>query len=256
MSSSSGPDSGPAGATPPAVPLRPDGSPARLLVVDDEESLADLLVEALSFQGYEVTSAASGTAALAAVDASRPDLIILDVNMPGIDGFGVADRLRSTGDRTPIVFLTARTAPGDLREGFGSGGDDYLKKPFRLEELSLRVAAVLRRTIDGAGERRADDTLTVADLTLDLAAHRVTRGGQAVDFSPTEFRLLRYLAANAGRVASKQELLKQVWGYDFDTESSLAETYVFYLRRKLDKLGPRLIHTVRGVGYMLRPPQG
>ncbi|HEU5129126.1 MAG TPA: response regulator transcription factor [Glycomyces sp.] len=252
MSSSSGP----AGATPPEVPLRPDGSPARLLVVDDEESLADLLVEALSFQGYDVASAASGTAALTAVDGSRPDLIILDVNMPGLDGFGVAERLRSTGDRTPIIFLTARTAPDDLREGYGSGGDDYLMKPFRLEELSLRVSAVLRRTIGaGAGERRPDDTMTVADLSLDLAAHRVTRGGQAVDLSPTEFRLLRYLAANTGRVVSKQELLKQVWGYDFDTESSLAETYVFYLRRKLDKLGPRLIHTVRGVGYMLRPPQ-
>ncbi|WP_051326184.1 response regulator transcription factor [Glycomyces tenuis] len=252
MSSSSGP----AGATPPEVPLRSDGSPARLLVVDDEESLADLLVEALSFQGYEVTSAASGTAALAAVEESRPDLIILDVNMPGLDGFGVADRLRSSGDKTPIIFLTARTTPDDLREGFGSGGDDYLMKPFRLEELSLRVSAVLRRTLGtDKGEGRADDTVAVADLSLDLAAHRVTRAGKAVDLSPTEFRLLRYLAANAGRVVSKQELLKQVWNYDFDTESSLAETYVFYLRRKLDKLGPRLIHTVRGVGYMLRPPR-
>ncbi|WP_084546517.1 response regulator transcription factor [Glycomyces arizonensis] len=247
--------SGPAAATPPEVPLRPDGSAARLLIVDDEESLADLLVEALSFQGYDVASAASGTAALAAVDASRPDLIILDVNMPGLDGFGVAERLRSTGDKTPIIFLTARTTPDDLREGFGSGGDDYLMKPFRLEELSLRVSAVLRRTLIGADGPRADDSVTVADLTLDLAEHRVTRGGKAVDLSPTEFRLLRYLAANAGRVVSKQELLKQVWGYDFDTESSLAETYVFYLRRKLEKLGPRLIHTVRGVGYMLRPPR-
>ena len=248
---------GPAGATPPEVPLRSDGSPARLLVVDDEESLADLLVEALSFQGYDVAAAASGTAALAAVEDSRPDLIILDVNMPGLDGFGVAERLRANGDQTPIIFLTARTAPDDLREGYGSGGDDYLMKPFRLEELSLRVSAVLRRTIGtgASGERRADEVMTVADLSLDLAAHRVTRGGRAVDLSPTEFRLLRYLAANTGRVVSKPELLKQVWGYDFDTESSLAETYVFYLRRKLDKLGPRLIHTVRGVGYMLRPPQ-
>ncbi|MCH7229883.1 response regulator transcription factor [Glycomyces sp. L485] len=248
--------SGPAGATPPEVPLRSDGSAARLLVVDDEESLADLLVEALSFQGYDVASAPSGAEALAAVDTSRPDLIILDVNMPGLDGFAVADRLRSTGDKTPIIFLTARTAPDDLREGFGSGGDDYLMKPFRLEELSLRVSAVLRRTLGtDAGNPRTDDTVTVADLSLDLAAHQVTRGGKTVDLSPTEFRLLRYLAANAGRVVSKQELLKQVWGYDFDTESSLAETYVFYLRRKIDKLGPRLIHTVRGVGYMLRPPQ-
>ncbi|WP_199037626.1 response regulator transcription factor [Glycomyces salinus] len=248
--------SGPAGAVPPEVPLRPDGSPSRLLVVDDEESLADLLVEALSFQGYEVTSAGSGTAALTSVEESRPDLIILDVNMPGLDGFEVADRLRSAGDLTPIIFLTARTAPDDLREGFGSGGDDYLMKPFRLEELSLRVSAVLRRTIgQDAAAPRAEDKVTVADLSLDLAAHQVTRADKTVDLSPTEFRLLRYLAANAGRVVSKQELLKQVWGYDFDTESSLAETYVFYLRRKLDKLGPRLIHTVRGVGYMLRPPQ-
>ncbi|WP_100445419.1 response regulator transcription factor [Glycomyces xiaoerkulensis] len=248
--------SGPAGATPPEVPLRPDGSPARLLVVDDEESLADLLVEALSFQGYEVAAEHSGSGALEAVDHSRPDLVILDVNMPGVDGFSVADRLRSAGDRTPIIFLTARTAPDDLREGFGTGGDDYLTKPFRLEELSLRVSAVLRRTLGRDAEQaRPDDTVDVGDLRLDLAAHQVTRAGQTVDLSPTEFRLLRYLAANAGRVASKQELLKQVWGYDFDTDSSLAETYVFYLRRKLDKLGPRLIHTVRGVGYMLREPQ-
>ncbi|GAB3237803.1 response regulator transcription factor [Glycomyces halotolerans] len=246
----------PAGAAPPEVPVRSDGSPARLLVVDDEESLADLLVEALSFQGYDVDSAGTGTTALAAVEERRPDLIILDVNMPGLDGFSVAERLRSNGDRTPIIFLTARTAPGDLREGFGSGGDDYLMKPFRLEELSLRVSAVLRRTIgNGSAAIRPDDTVTVADLSLDLAAHQVSRAGTTVDLSPTEFRLLRYLAANSGRVVSKQELLKQVWGYDFETESSLAETYVFYLRRKLDKLGPRLIHTVRGVGYMLREPQ-
>ncbi|WP_166659610.1 response regulator transcription factor [Glycomyces sp. NRRL B-16210] len=247
--------SGPAGAAPPAVPLRGDGSPARLLVVDDEESLADLLVEALSFQGYAVTAARSGTEALAAVESDRPDLVILDVNMPGIDGFGVADRLRASGDQTPIIFLTARTAPDDLRDGYGSGGDDYLMKPFRLEELSLRVSAVLRRTLGREAAPRGGDTVAVADLVLDLAAHQVTRGGATVDLSPTEFRLLRYLASNAGRVVSKSELLKQVWGYDFDTESSLAETYVFYLRRKLDKLGPRLIHTVRGVGYMLRPPQ-
>ncbi|THV29162.1 response regulator transcription factor [Glycomyces paridis] len=237
------------------MPLRGDGSSARLLVVDDEESLADLLVEALSFQGYAVTAARSGTEALAAVEADRPDLVILDVNMPGLDGFAVADRLRASGDQTPIIFLTARTAPGDLRDGYGSGGDDYLMKPFRLEELSLRVSAVLRRTLGRDTAPRGTDTVAVADLVLDLAAHQVTRGGSTVDLSPTEFRLLRYLASNAGRVVSKSELLKQVWGYDFDTESSLAETYVFYLRRKLDKLGPRLIHTVRGVGYMLRPPQ-
>ncbi|MEU6857362.1 response regulator transcription factor [Glycomyces sp. NPDC046736] len=248
--------SGPAGAVPPAVPLRGDGSPARLLVVDDEESLADLLVEALSFQGYAVTAARNGTEALAAVESERPDLVILDVNMPGLDGFAVADRMRAAGDTTPIIFLTARTAPDDLREGYGSGGDDYLMKPFRLEELSLRVSAVLRRTLDrDAAAPRGADTVAVADLVLDLAAHQVARGGKTIDLSPTEFRLLRYLASNAGRVVSKSELLKQVWGYDFETESSLAETYVFYLRRKLDKLGPRLIHTVRGVGYMLRPPQ-
>ncbi|MEU5155901.1 response regulator transcription factor [Glycomyces sp. NPDC021274] len=248
--------SGPAGATPPAVPLRGDGSPARLLVVDDEESLADLLVEALSFQGYDVTAARSGTEALASLEKVRPDLVILDVNMPGLDGFGVADRMRASGDETPIIFLTARTAPSDLRDGFGSGGDDYLMKPFRLEELSLRVSAVLRRTIGKeSASTRGGDTVAVADLILDLSAHQVTRDGKTIDLSPTEFRLLRYLAANTGRVVSKSELLRQVWGYDFETESSLAETYVFYLRRKLDKLGPRLIHTVRGVGYMLRPPQ-
>ncbi len=248
--------SGPAGAVPPAVPLRGDGSPARLLVVDDEESLADLLVEALSFQGYTVSAARSGTEALTAVESVRPDLVILDVNMPGLDGFAVADRMRASGDATPIIFLTARTAPDDLRDGYGSGGDDYLMKPFRLEELSLRVSAVLRRTLGREGaSNQPSDTVKVADLILDLAAHQVTRDGKTIDLSPTEFRLLRYLAANAGRVVSKSELLKQVWGYDFETDSSLAETYVFYLRRKLDKLGPRLIHTVRGVGYMLRPPQ-
>jgi two-component system OmpR family response regulator len=185
--------------------------------------------------------------------AARPYVFAPELKFPGLVGWGGAGGGGPPATATPIVFLTARTEPGDLRDGFVSGGDDYLMKPFRLEELTLRVGAVLRRTL--GREQHAPDTVDVGDLTLDLSAHQVTRAGKTVDLSPTEFRLLRYLAANAGRVVSKQELLKQVWGYDFDTDSSLAETYVFYLRRKLDKLGPRLIHTVRGVGYLLRPPQ-
>ncbi|MFC4337853.1 response regulator transcription factor [Salininema proteolyticum] len=241
--------------TPPEALTRPDGSPAKLLVVDDEDSLAHLLVEALAFQGYDVSVAQSGSAALEAVEEHDPDLVVLDVNLPDYDGFSVAGRLREAGKDVPIIFLTARSGTDDLRDGYDAGGDDYLTKPFRLEELSLRVAAVLRRTLAVSAAGREGDTVTVADLTLDLATHTVTRDGNTVELSPTEFRLLRYLAGQADRVVTRPELLKHVWGYHFEVETNLAETYIFYLRRKLEKLGPRIIHTVRGVGYMLRTPK-
>lgn len=241
----------PAGALAPS--RRADGGPARLLVVEDERMLADMLLDALTFAGYEVHLAENGTQALSRVRELVPDLVLLDVNMPDLSGFAVAERLRSVADTTPVIFLTARDAPQDLRDGFLAGGDDYLTKPFRLEELRLRVEAVLRRTMP-ARETGAD-RLTTADVVLDTASHQVWRGGREIHLSRTEFQLLRYLMANPDRVLSRAELLRGVWDQGFETDTSLVETYISYLRRKLDDIPPRLIQTVRGVGYALREPR-
>jgi two-component system OmpR family response regulator len=223
-------------------------SEPRLLVVDDEENLRTMLAAALGHHGFAVDSVADGRAALAAVEADPPDLVVLDVMMPDLDGFEVLRRLRADGDRTPVLFLTARDTTEDKVRGLTLGGDDYLQKPFSLDELVARVQAVLRRT----GSASVDDVLECADLTMDDAAHRVTRCGEEVDLSPTEYNLLRYLLANQGRVLSKAQILDHVWSYDFGGDGGVVETYIGYLRKKLDQVEPKLIHTIRGVGYTLR----
>jgi two-component system OmpR family response regulator len=220
----------------------------RLLLVDDELHLRSMLEAALRHSGFDVHAVESGREALEAVGPVEPDLVVLDVMLPDLDGFEVCRRWRQEGRRTPVVFLTARDATEDKVRGLTTGGDDYLVKPFSLEELVARIQAVLRRT--GAG--RPDAVLRCADLVLDDDAHRVTRAGTEVSLSPTEFNLLRFLLANQGRVVSKAQILDHVWNYDFGGDGGVVETYVGYLRRKVDDVDPRLIHTIRGVGYVLR----
>jgi two-component system OmpR family response regulator len=223
--------------------------PARILVVDDEESLRDLVGSALRFAGYEVSSVANGFDALRHLKDTTVDLVVLDVNLPDIDGFDVCRRMRRDGDATPVMFLTARTDLDDLRTGFGHGGDDYLTKPFSLEELGLRIEAVLRRS-------RRDETqgnrLSRGSLVLDEQAHQVFVGDDEVGLSPTEFRLLRFLLMNQGRVLSKRQIVDHVWEYDFDGNDTIVETYVSYLRRKIGDIDGSVIATVRGVGYVIR----
>jgi two-component system OmpR family response regulator len=221
----------------------------RILVVDDEDNLRSMLVAALKYEGYDVFPAVDGAAALRAVKEHRPDLILLDVMMPNLDGFAVCKRLRDSGDRTPIIFLTARDSAQDKVTGLTLGADDYLQKPFNLDELVARVEAVSRR-FEGAPS--ASDVYRVADLTLDNVAHRVTRAGVDVSLSPTEYRLLAFLMRNVGRVLSRGQLLENVWGFSPDDDPGVVETYIGYLRRKIDSAPPPLIHTVRGVGYTLR----
>jgi len=225
--------------------------PARVLVVDDEENITFLLASALRHFGYHVEVARSGREGLDAAAATSPHLILLDVMMPDLDGFEVVRRLRSDGVRVPIVFLTARDATEDKVAGLTIGGDDYVTKPFSLEELVARVRAVLRRT--GGGPEQTG-RLQIADLELDEDSHQVWRAGQPVELTATEFKLLRYLMLNTRRVLSKAQILDHVWNYDFGGDGSIVETYISYLRKKVDASEPRLIHTVRGVGYTLRPP--
>jgi two-component system OmpR family response regulator len=221
----------------------------RLLLVDDEDNLRSMLEAALRHNGFDVEAVASGRAALEAAADRPPDLIVLDVMLPDLDGFEVCRRLRSGGDRTPVLFLTARDSTEDKIRGLTLGGDDYLVKPFSLEELVARSEAVLRRS----GRARDDGTLLrCADLELDDDAHRVTRSGNEIGLSPTEYNLLRYLLLNKGRVVSKAQILDHVWHYDFGGDGGVVETYVGYLRRKVDNAEAKLIHTVRGVGYALR----
>ncbi|MBT8198772.1 MAG: response regulator transcription factor [Acidimicrobiia bacterium] len=221
-----------------------------VLVVDDEEYIRDLVRTALSFSGFDVAVSVDGVTALNDIQRLRPDLVILDVNMPGFDGFEVVRRLRDAGDPTPVIFLTARDSADDKVSGFTKGGDDYVTKPFSLEELVARVDAVLRRTAPTTPEEVP--ALTFADLEMDDKAHRVSRSGQTLDLAPTEFNLLRYFMLNPEQVLSKQQILDHVWHYDFEGDPNVVETYVSYLRKKTEALGPRLIHTVRGFGYVLR----
>jgi two-component system OmpR family response regulator len=224
----------------------------RVLVVDDEESITDLLGMALRYEGFEVDVAHTGRQALKAASERRPHLMVLDVMLPDVDGFEVTRRLASRGEKVPILFLTARDATEDKVRGLTLGGDDYLTKPFSLEELVARVRAILRRA--GEYEDRSAQ-LSFADLEMDDDAHQVRRAGTLVELTATEYKLLRYLMANARKVLSKAQILDHVWNYDFGGEGNIVETYVSYLRRKLDALGPPLIHTVRGVGYSLRAPE-
>jgi two-component system OmpR family response regulator len=224
---------------------------SRVLVVDDEPNITELVATALRYEGFEVVTAQSGRAALKEVDSTRPDLVILDVMLPDLDGFEVARRIRQDGRRVPILFLTAKDATEDKVRGLTLGGDDYVTKPFSLEELIARVRAVLRRVAEGAG---ASSRLVFADLELDEETHEVFRGKTAIDLTPTEFKLLRYFLLNPRRVLSKAQILDYVWEYDFGGDANVVETYVSYLRKKVDTLGPPLIHTLRGVGYSLRSP--
>ena len=226
---------------------------ARLLVVDDEPNIVELLSASLRFAGFEVVTAMTGTDAVRAVERHRPDLVVLDVMLPDIDGFVVLRRLRTGSHPLPVVFLTARDANDDKVTGLTLGGDDYVTKPFSLEEVIARIRAVLRRTRALTGDSPA--RLTVGDLHLDDDSHQVWRGGREVQLSPTEFNLLRYLMVNAGRVLSKSQILDHVWSYDFDGDANIVESYISYLRRKLDAGNEPLIHTVRGIGYVLRPPR-
>lgn len=226
---------------------------SRVLVVDDEPNITDLVATALRYEGFDVYTAATGRAALDGVQAARPDLLVLDVMLPDIDGFEVARRIRQDGRRVPILFLTAKDATEDKVRGLTLGGDDYVTKPFSLEELVARVRAVLRRVSDG---EQASSRLVFSDLELDEETHEVFRGKTPIDLTPTEFKLLRYFLLNPRRVLSKSQILDYVWEYDFGGDANVVETYVSYLRKKIDVLGPPLIHTLRGVGYSLRMPAG
>ena len=227
-----------------------------VLVVDDEEHITELVSMGLTMNGFEVERVGSGRAALSAIEVRRPDLVVLDVMLPDLDGFEVAKRLRQTegaGRRLPIIFLTARDTTQDKVEGLRLGSDDYVTKPFSIEELVERVKAVLRRS---AGIGPGDNRLSYADLDLDEDTRDVWRGGRLIELTPTEYKLLHYLLANARRVLTREQILEHVWDYTFAGNASVLETYISYLRQKVDADDPPLIHTIRGVGYSLRLPGG
>jgi two-component system OmpR family response regulator len=225
----------------------------RVLVVDDEPHITDLVTTAFRYDGFEAEQVMSGQAALTSIAADPPDLVVLDVMLPDLDGFEVTRRLRQAGVQVPVLFLTARDATEDKISGLTVGGDDYLSKPFSLEELIARARAILRRTAPGEASTETHQ-LNFADLVLDEDTFEVWRADKAVHLSQTEFRLLRYFLLNPRRVLSKAQILDRIWQYDFGGVSNVVETYVSYLRKKLDTLGPPLLHTVRGVGYSLRLP--
>jgi two-component system OmpR family response regulator len=227
--------------------------PVRILVVDDEPNIVDVISMALRFEGFAVESAGTGADAIAAVAAQRPALIVLDVMLPDFDGFEVARRLASARADIPIIFLTARDGTADVVHGLTLGGDDYVTKPFSLEELVARIRTILRRS--GAATEESS-RLTFADLELDEDTHEVARDGRPIELTATEFRLLRYLMLNPRRVLTRAQLLDHVWNYDFGGDARVLETYISYLRKKVDIKQPALIHTVRGVGYSLRAPRG
>jgi two-component system OmpR family response regulator len=225
----------------------------KVLVVDDEPNICALLSATLRLTGFDVQVAADGASALTAFAAFEPDLVVLDVMLPDLDGFEVARTMRARGHDTPVLFLTARHSVEDRISGLTVGADDYVTKPFSLEEVVLRIRAILRRA--RVNEPADDGILRYADLEMDEDAHIVRRGGKLVELSPTEFNLLRYLMDNAGRVVSKAQILDRVWSYDFGGDGRIVESYIYYLRKKVDRVGPPLIHTLRGVGYTLRLPR-
>jgi two-component system OmpR family response regulator len=224
----------------------------RILVVDDEANIAELVATALRYEGFETRTVPDGASALAAVRDLAPDLVVLDVMLPDADGFELQARIRADGQQVPVLFLTARDAVEDRVRGLTLGADDYMTKPFSLEELVARVHAVLRRT---AGEAALSHRLAFADLELDEETREVRRGARRIDLSPTEFSLLRYLLLNSRKVLSKAQILDHVWQYNFGGDGRIVETYISYLRKKIDAGGPALIHTRRGVGYSLRMPE-
>lgn len=228
-----------------------DGSPARILIVDDEKSLADLLAQALAYQGWTVATAHNGFQAIEKAREYAPDVVILDIQMPGLDGMETLARLRATNTHLPVLFLTARDAVEDRIAGLRAGADDYVTKPFDLNEVAARIDALLRRSGMNASTPTAE--LTVGNLVLNENTHEVTRAAQPVTLTNTEYELLRYLMENAGIVLSKSQILDRVWSYDFGGESNVVELYISYLRKKIDKDHPPMIHTVRGAGYILKP---
>ncbi|MEV0357185.1 response regulator transcription factor [Nocardia sp. NPDC050697] len=231
-----------------------ESAEARVLVVDDEPMIVELLAVSLRFQGFEVETAADGAQALDRARSFRPQALIVDVMMPGMDGFGLLRRLRADGITAPVLFLTARDEVQDKVAGLTLGADDYITKPFSLEEVVARLRVVLRRA--GHGEPPKETSrLRFADIELDDDTHEVWKAGEPVALSPTEFTLLRYFMVNAGTVLSKPRILDHVWRYDFGGEVGVVETYVSYLRKKVDTGSHRLIHTLRGVGYVMREPQ-
>jgi two-component system, OmpR family, response regulator MprA len=237
------------------------GEPStRVLIVDDEPAVREALRRSLAFEGYDTELAPDGLAALEAVDAYHPDAIVLDVLMPRMDGLTTARRLRSTGVTTPILMLTARDTVGDRVTGLDAGADDYLVKPFELDELLARLRALLRRSSYAAaasGGPSADHTLAFADLRMDVTTREVTRSGRPVELTRTEYTLLELFLTHPRQVLTREQILKAVWGFDFEPSSNSLDVYVMYLRRKTEAGGlPRLVHTVRGVGYVLRAPDG
>ena len=231
--------------------VRADGSPIRVLVVDDESTLSDLLSMALRYEGWEVRTAGDGVTAVRHAREFRPDAIVLDLMLPDFDGFEVLRRVRADTPEVPVLFLTARDAVEDRVAGLTAGGDDYVTKPFSLEELVARLRGLLRRAGMTAAQRSSE--LVVGDLVLDEDAHEVRRGDRPIELTATEFELLRYLMRNPRRVLSKTQILDRVWNYDFGGQSNVVELYVSYLRKKIDAGYPPMIHTVRGAGYVLRP---
>ena len=226
---------------------------AKVLVVDDEENIRELLSVSLKFQGYDVTVAPDGPAALDRARTVKPDIVVLDVMMPGMDGFGLLKRLRADGIDAPALFLSARDSVEDKVNGLTVGGDDYVTKPFSLEEVIARIEVLLKRS--GFNGQQEQTRITFADLELDDETHEVWKAGELVALSPTEFTLLRYFMVNAGVVLSKPRILDHVWHYDFGGDVNVVESYVSYLRRKVDTGEKRLIHTLRGVGYVMREPR-
>ena len=232
--------------------MRPDGTAPRVLVVDDEHNLTELLSMALRYEGWEVKSAGTGMAAVRAAREFEPDAVALDMMLPDMDGMEVLRRMREHNQRIPVLFLTARDAVEDRIAGLTAGGDDYVTKPFSLEEVVARLRALMRRTAVIAADDE-DSVLVVGDLTLDEDSHEVTRAGDPIQLTATEFELLRYLMRNPKRVLSKAQILDRVWNYDFGGQANVVELYISYLRKKIDAGREPMIHTMRGVGYVLKP---
>jgi two-component system OmpR family response regulator len=230
---------------------RPDGTPIKILTVDDESSLTELLSMAMRYEGWDVSTAGSGLSAVKTAREVRPDAIVLDMMLPDFDGLEVMRRIRSEQPDIPVIFLTAKDALDDRIGGLTAGGDDYVTKPFSLEELIARLRGLLRRT--GATTQRPGSQLVVGDLVLDEDSHEVTRAGEEIQLTATEFELLRYLMRNPRRVLSKPQILDRVWNYDFGGQANVVELYISYLRKKIDANRPPMIHTLRGSGYVLKP---
>lgn len=231
---------------------RIDGSPVRVLVVDDEASLTDLLQMALRYEGWEVKAASDGMTALSIAREFKPDAVVLDIMLPDIDGLEILRRLRADGNEVPVLFLTAKDSLDDRITGLTAGGDDYVTKPFSLEEVVARLRGLIRRSTLTMSATESP-VLVVGDLELDEDSHEVSRAGRSIELTATEFELLRYLMRNPRRVVSKAQILDRVWDYDFGGKSSVVEIYVSYLRKKIDAEGSPMLHTVRGAGYMLKP---